>query len=454
METIIQEFLEKILELKISDGLANFLIKGMMYCHALILAIAEYRIEELDQLIFENRNIRHGYKVVRKADIRTLETKQGPLTFKRRYYYSKTEGYKYLTDSVIGIDSYERIEKSLSAELCLNATDTSYAKSSKAACSGRVSKQTVMQLLRKVEEKPIVFEATRSHIKEIHLQCDEDHVSMQDGSNTIVKLVTIHEAVVKIANSKKNRLSNKYTITSQTNETNESYWYRILDKINEKYGIRDKNNKLTVYIHGDGAFWIKAGIGYVPNSYYILDKFHFKKAVAKVSGHNEDYINFMWDAVKTNDLTKVKDMVDIFVNSEICSEEVANDFMKYYLNNFDGIKIWQRLGPKKSSSCAEGLVSHMLSARLSSRPKGWGTEGLDAVSRLRIHVLNGGKITASDFTKQAEKIELPLIKPKEIRQNKKRNYDFAPLITNACRRTKRDGLYHLFESIAESGYKF
>lgn len=51
----------------------------------------------------------------------------------------------------------------------------------------------------------------------------------------------------------------------------------MLDKIYEIYGIRDDDNELKVYIHGDGAFWIKAGLSYVPNSYYVLDKFRLKK---------------------------------------------------------------------------------------------------------------------------------------------------------------------------------
>lgn len=454
MEIIIQDFLEKILNLNINEGLSDFLVKGMEYYKDFFLQFAEQRIEELDELIFNNKHIRHGYRVVRKGDKRALETVCGTLNYERRYYKSATEGNKYLVDKVIGVDAYDRVEKGLSAELCKKATDISYEKSSKTACDGRVSKQTVMNLLRKVAEKPIVFEKTRDHVKEIHLQCDEDHVSMQNGSNAIVKLVTIHEEVKKVGNSKRKYLTHKHTITSQTHETNEEYWYRILDKINEIYGVRDDDNKLKVYIHGDGAFWIKAGKGYVTNSYYVLDKFHFKKAVSKVSGHDKKYIGYLWDAVKTNKIIKVADWVEVFVNSEICTKEVADDFMQYYLNNFDGIKIWKKLGTEKSSSCAEGLVSHTLSDRLSSRPKGWGNDGLDAVSRLRVHLYNGGEITASDFAKPKEILEKPLIIPEIIRQNRTTRYDFAPFVTNACHRTKRDGLYRLFESIAEDGYKF
>lgn len=453
MEAIIQDFLKKMLELNINNGLSNFLTKGFDYFKEFFMEFTQEQIENLDELIFQNKNLRKGFKVERKGDTRTLETHFGQLTFQRRYY-SDSKGYKYLIDCVLGIDQYERLEKSLCADICTKATDTSYAKSSQDACDGNVSKQTVMNLVRKVNENPIVFKETRDFVKEIHLQCDEDHVSMQTGNNSIVKLVVIHEPVETIGNTKRKFLPNKYAITSYSNETNEAYWYRIIDKINEIYGIRDEDNKLKVYIHGDGALWIKAGKEYVTNSYFILDKFHFKKAIAKVSGHNENYISMMREAVKSNDISRVKDMVEIFVNSEICTEDTGNNFIRYYLNNLDGIKIWKKLGTIKSSSCAEGLVSHMLSDRLSSRPKGWSHEGLYAISRLRTHVLNGGEITAKDFSSPTKSLESPLINVTEIRQNKQKNYDFAPLVTSACARTKRDALYRFLTSVTEGGYKF
>lgn len=454
METIIQEFLEEMLKLNIEEGLSEFLTKGSNYLQSFFLEFTRYRIEELDELVFSNKNIRQGYFVQRKGDARTFETKHGTLTFHRRYYVSKDKEYVYLTDKLLGIDSYDRVEKGLCANLCKTATETSYAKSSKLSCEGRVSKQTVMRLLRDVEEKPIEIQETRNHIKEIHIQCDEDHVAMQDKSSSIVKMATIHEEIQKQGNSKRRYLPEKHIVSSQSYETNEEYWYRILDTINKKYGIREDDNPLAVYIHGDGASWIKAGVGYVTNSHFVLDKYHFKQKLVKVSGNEESYIKLMWDAVRTNKIGKVRDMVDIFMNSEICTQEVADDFFRYYLNNYEGIKIWKKLGPNKSSSCAEGLVSHILSERLSSRPKGWSNEGLDAVSRLRVHCLNGGDITAQDFTSSIEDLKSPLLNLKEIRQNTEASYDFAPFVTDACRRTKRDGLYRLLTNIAEGGYKF
>ncbi|MGI6177976.1 MAG: hypothetical protein ACOYJO_05970 [Eubacterium sp.] len=48
-------------------------------------------------------------------------------------------------------------------------------------------------------------------------------------------------------------------------------------------------------------------------------------------------------------------------------------------------------------SCAEGLVGHILSERLSRDPAGWSKVGLGKMAKLRVSVLNGRKIQSADF---------------------------------------------------------
>jgi len=43
-------------------------------------------------------------------------------------------------------------------------------------------------------------------------------------------------------------------------------------------------------------------------------------------------------------------------------------------------------------SSAEGQVSHIFAARLSSRPMGWSKIGADKMARLRVYKANGGKV--------------------------------------------------------------
>ncbi|WP_192811179.1 UPF0236 family transposase-like protein, partial [Caloramator australicus] len=52
---------------------------------------------------------------------------------------------------------------------------------------------------------------------------------------------------------------------------------------------------------------------------------------------------------------------------------------------------------------AEGHVSHVLSARLSSRPLGWSKEGLKIMAKLRVFSKNGGNLREISVFKEDEK---------------------------------------------------
>ena len=58
--------------------------------------------------------------------------------------------------------------------------------------------------------------------------------------------------------------------------------------------------------------------------------------------------------------------------------------------NWAGIMRWIRDKNENIECSAEGHVSHVLSARMSSRPLGWSKVGTDKMSRLRIYNANGG----------------------------------------------------------------
>src|SRR5690554_7214813 len=63
---------------------------------------------------------------------------------------------------------------------------------------------------------------------------------------------------------------------------------------------------------------------------------------------------------------------------------------RYISNNWEGIK--NLFGEEKYCCSAEGHISHILSARLSSRPIGWSLIGLDEMARMRTYKANGGNI--------------------------------------------------------------
>lgn len=58
----------------------------------------------------------------------------------------------------------------------------------------------------------------------------------------------------------------------------------------------------------------------------------------------------------------------------VCSYETARTTIYYLVNNWEGIEITKDPNERPRASCAEGLVGHLLSDRLSRRPLSLGLE--------------------------------------------------------------------------------
>jgi len=114
-------------------------------------SIAAYA-EMIDQLILEQKQERKKARItVHKRNVsREYLSKFGQVEFARTYY--KTEsGYGYLADKVVGLESYDRISKNVCAELVDRAALMSYQRSTEETTKGKVTKQTVMNQIRKTK---------------------------------------------------------------------------------------------------------------------------------------------------------------------------------------------------------------------------------------------------------------------------------------------------------------
>ena len=170
VEKFIQEFFGfDMLEL----GLEQWLEKGRKGFAEFQLACARLELEMLDETLFETPSIRPGWHVVRKAR-RTLVTHYGTLEFTRRYYHHAQTGSRaHLVDELTDIIRYGRVEAGLAADLCRWSSECSYSRSAEIACAGAVSRQTVMQTLRKLQIPEVATDNVRVDVPEIHIQADE-----------------------------------------------------------------------------------------------------------------------------------------------------------------------------------------------------------------------------------------------------------------------------------------
>ena len=357
----------------------------------LLQVILEATDAEIAKAVRERK--KDGLRVKERNVVRRLTTSLGEIEYRRTYYDWTTEGeYVYLLDHLIGVEPYERVSKALCAKLVNLSAEMSYGKSVRHG-GAQVSRQTVSNKVNSLRE--VVQDVTREeHTPEVlHLFADEDHVSMKNGRNAIVPLVTISEGI-DTSNPKRHSLVHPLHIAGYGLEA-EAFNDQVEACVNERYDI---NAVKRVYIHGDGASRIvKLGESF-PNASHVLDGFHLEKYLKKL-GHYEgasQRIGAIRNALKDGEWKRYKKLLE-----DICARQTGKDrkrceeVVRYLWNNREAARL--RYDPDICGSCTESLVSHVLSERLSRTPLAWSERGLKKMTMLVVYRKNGQSVTASDI---------------------------------------------------------
>ena len=211
---------------------------------------------------------------------RSLQTSLGEIEYRRTYYETREGERIYLLDHLIGVESYERVSKTLCAKLVNLSAEMSYGKSVRVG-KAEVSRQTVSNKVNALREVVRDVERVEETPEELHLFADEDHVHLKDGRSAIVPLVTITEGI-DTSNPKRHRLNNPLHIGGYGMDA-EAFNDQVEACVNERY---DLNQVKRIYIHGDGAGRIVALGERFPNAEHVLDGFHLEKYLKKLGHYN------------------------------------------------------------------------------------------------------------------------------------------------------------------------
>ena len=309
-------------------------------------------LESIEQTIRNSEVRKQSYYVEHKEDRRTLLTRFGNLEIKRAYYSSKQDGKGvYLLDKYIGLDSNEKVSLAAKAHALREAVETSYRKGGEEACltDDVVTKQTVKNLIHDLEvEMPEEIPEKKKQIKTLHIQADED------------------------------------------------LWLEVQQYIYDNYDTEYLEN---VYIAGDGAPWIVSGCQVLEKSKFVLDKFHLWKYISAATSHlmdsTEDARELIYDAIREKDLEEVERLLRKCGANAVTpgKQKEIEACQKYIQNNWLGIIVRYDDAGADWGCSAEGQISHVLSARESSRPMGWSKLGVHKITQLRVFTRNGGKVT-------------------------------------------------------------
>ncbi|WP_339364153.1 ISLre2 family transposase, partial [Vallitalea maricola] len=349
-------------------------------------------IKNLDYEIFKMPERKKSWVPVRISEKNSLMTIMGTLNYERRYYKHKITGkYTHLVDDILGLTPRQRISSELEEKLLENAADTSYERSGQESGREIVTRQTVKNIVHKYEEDEIKSEVeaiNKKEIKVLYVEADEDHIALQNGSQTITKLVYVHEGK-KSVGKKRKTLKNAHYF-SGVKYKSQKIFEDVYNYIKKNY----QEEKIErIYLMGDGASWIKRGLETLPKCKFVLDQFHIKQAMTRaMGGYDEVDKAKVLDDIREGDKEYfIKDMTEIIGKAK--TEQKKKDIYKaykYILNNWSGIEIYEQENVIGCS--AEGHISHVLASRMSSRPMGWSKKGADNIARLRAFKENGGDI--------------------------------------------------------------
>lgn len=308
-------------------------------------------LKEIEENIRQSEFRKKNYYVAYKADRRTLLTTFGNLEIERAYYKPKNGGKSvYLLDKYVGLAPHDKVSLAIKTKFVEEAVETSYQKGGEKACMTEdvVSKQTAKNTIHELEvELEEEIPVQKKKIKNLHIQADED------------------------------------------------LWLEVQQYIYDNYDTEYLEN---VYIAGDGAPWIVAGCRVLEKSKFVLDKYHLGKYIHKATTHLDDSQQaakeFIYGAINERDFDGVMRLLQkcyASTDQEYKKKEVT-ECARYIKNNWLGIMVRIDDGGAVWGCSAEGHISHVLSARESSRPMGWSKKGVDRISRLRVLTRNEQKI--------------------------------------------------------------
>ena len=407
MEDILYDFNEKVITL-LTNFLKNSIIDGGLSKFTEDLNdelmqfgynVTKFSMEYAENILFKLKERKEQYESLEKDD-RKIITIFGEVDFQRRYYINKETGKRtYLLDEYFKIPPKERLLENVETRLVEEAIETNYEKAgNNAAYKTIISKQTTMNKISKLkinleEEKP----KQKKIVDNIYCIADEDHVHLQKGGIEEPRLIVVYDSIIK--NGKRTKLCNKKHFGGIYTKRIDDLWEEVLTYLENTYDLEKVKN---IFILGDGANWIKTGLEWLPNSISVLDKFHLMKAVNGIVGKESkenkkekaEYKKRIWQSMYKLEFEETKEIIYEILEEEM-DEKIRNKkekLLKYILNNKNEITNLYKYQKELHGCSAEGHISHLYSARLSSRPLGWKTINVNNVSKLRLAKANNKSI--------------------------------------------------------------
>lgn len=357
-------------------------------------------LEFLD-LKFKNSKERNAMYYVQQTRQRTLITSLGIVNFNKTYYKSKKkidgkyQYYSYLED-YLGISKWAKLSLKAEVNLINNAIDNGMTWASKNTIPNyQVSRQTISVKIKNINYNYVENISKAVTPKIIYIEADEVHANLQSKhynkkklNNKIIPVILTHEGH-KEEFTKQKKLKNAHYIASSLLKTN-LLWNETYKYLDQKY---DLDKVEYFFISGDGAPWIKGYDEAFPNAIYVLDPFHYQKALTYIFKNDVEMKIYADICLREDRIDEFNLAIKTAINLHPEQKTYILQKKKYLLNNIQGIK--NQKHPMYKCPCSmEGHISNKYARFLTSRPHAYSQDGLE--NNTQLLTLKANNITLTE----------------------------------------------------------
>lgn len=370
--------------------------------YTLNLDILKYILEYLD-LEYKNSKERKDKYYVQQTRPRTLITSLGLITFNKTYYKSKMKingkylYYSYLED-YLGISKWAKMSLSCEVNLINNALDNGMSWASiNSIPNYEISRQTISTKIKNINYNYFETSIKKETPSVLYIEADEVHANLQSRSpgtkNKIVPVILTHEGH-KEDFVKKKELKNTHYIASSILKT-DKLWeetYKYLDSV---YDL-EKVDKL--FLSSDGGSWINGYDIAFPNVIFVLDKFHYRKAINYIFKKEPIITNIADSYLRNKMIDEFKLLVKVQYQLYPDQKKKMIEKQNYLINHIDGI-INQNHPDYKCPCSMEGHISNKYAKFITSRPHAYSLDGLENITQLLTMKANNIQLTEEIYYK-------------------------------------------------------
>lgn len=356
----------------------------------------------LDKAYFNSNDRKKIYysKAIVRREILTVV---GYVNVTYHIYQNKNDNscYCFIRDDVLNFKPYQRISNEAEYKIIKYASENNMSQAARYAIKNVIlSRATISNKIRSYNGTlPIVYNKINNQRDILYIEMDEIHVNMQKQvtkkgkfqNNKICPAAVVHEGHKEKFVKRKELFRQKNFATSTLSY--KGLWHIIYDYVSNTYDI-DKFK--AIFISGDGASGIKNFQNVFPNAIFVLDKFHYKKALKCIFKKNTDLIKLADEYLRNDRIDDFKTLVNSMIKEYPTQKKAMKDKQKYILNNIEGIKN-QNHKLYECPCSMEGHISNKYARYITSSPYGFSNKGLKNKLELLVSHANKDDITFKDF---------------------------------------------------------